>query len=177
MEEKQIALIRGINVGKAKRIAMADLRTLLEELGCSGVKTVLNSGNAVYSTQATAAESAQRIEAEIQKRFHFSAKVMVITAEELRVIIEQNPLAAVADNPSRLLVAVFSEDMELSKLQPLAEKDWSPDAFGLGSKAAYLWCPEGVLESPVPEALGKLVGEKSTTRNWGTMLKLWELVK
>ena len=45
-----IALLRGINVGRAKRIAMADLRTLFEELGFTAVCTVLNSGNVVFGS-------------------------------------------------------------------------------------------------------------------------------
>ena len=40
-----IALLRGVNVGRAKRVAMADLRSLLEGLGCTEVRTLLNSGN------------------------------------------------------------------------------------------------------------------------------------
>ena len=46
---RYVALFRGINVGKAKRIAMADLRALLEKLGYTDVKTLLNSGNAVFT--------------------------------------------------------------------------------------------------------------------------------
>ena len=43
-----VALLRGVNVGRAKRVPMADWRALLEELGCEGVRTILNSGNAVF---------------------------------------------------------------------------------------------------------------------------------
>jgi len=46
-----VALLRGINVGKAKRIAMADLRALIEGLGYTDVRTLLNSGNVVFSSE------------------------------------------------------------------------------------------------------------------------------
>jgi uncharacterized protein (DUF1697 family) len=59
---KQVALIRGINVGRAKRVAMADLRALVESLGCSDVRTLLNSGNIVFTTPRTAPASCRRIE-------------------------------------------------------------------------------------------------------------------
>jgi hypothetical protein len=42
-----VALLRGVNVGRANRVTMAQLRELLESLGYSGVRTLLNSGNAV----------------------------------------------------------------------------------------------------------------------------------
>ncbi|MDQ6931759.1 MAG: DUF1697 domain-containing protein [Candidatus Eremiobacteraeota bacterium] len=44
MTGNQIALIRGITVGRAKRVGMADLRLLFEALGYRGVQTLLNSG-------------------------------------------------------------------------------------------------------------------------------------
>ena len=44
---RHVALLRGINVGRAKRIAMADLRALVEGLGFGEVRTLLNSGNAI----------------------------------------------------------------------------------------------------------------------------------
>ena len=50
MPATHIALLRGINVGNAKRIAMADLKAVVESLGGTGVKTLLNSGNVVFTT-------------------------------------------------------------------------------------------------------------------------------
>ena len=51
MTRTEIALLRGINVGKAKRVAMAELRALVEKLGYGDVRTLLNSGNVVFSTE------------------------------------------------------------------------------------------------------------------------------
>jgi len=48
--QRWVALLRGINVGKAKRVGMADLRTVVEELGYTDVKTVLATGNIVLAT-------------------------------------------------------------------------------------------------------------------------------
>jgi uncharacterized protein (DUF1697 family) len=83
-----VALLRGINVGKAKRIAMADLRALIEGLGYTDVRTLLNSGNVVFSASrgATAAIAAA-IEKAIVARFGFSAAVVVVTAKELEAIV------------------------------------------------------------------------------------------
>lgn len=88
-----VALLRGINVGRAKRVPMADLRSLLESLGCSDVRTLLNSGNAIFQAPGSPThELAAAIEAAIQERFGFPVAVLVHTAEELNIIITENPL-------------------------------------------------------------------------------------
>jgi uncharacterized protein (DUF1697 family) len=47
--------------------------------------------------------------------------------------------------------------------------------MALGERAAYVWCPEGILDSPVVAALGKKLGDATTTRNWATLSKLHAL--
>ena len=102
-----IALLRGINVGKAKRVAMADLRKLVEKLGYTDVRTLLNSGNVVFkSSSSDTAKAAAAIEKALLDGTGVSARVLVVTAAELATAVKENPLLKVADNPSRLLVAV-----------------------------------------------------------------------
>jgi uncharacterized protein (DUF1697 family) len=64
----------------------------------------------------------------------------------------------------------------LAALAPLTTRDWAPEALHIGTKAAYLWCPDGVLGGQVIEASGRVLGEKATTRNWATVLKLRDLM-
>ena len=173
-----VALFRGINVGRAKRVAMADLRSMFSDLGYSDVRTVLNSGNAVFTAVSNTSEGiAPIIEAELERRTGISARVTVLSASNLAGIFEQNPLVEVATNPSRLLVAVFKEPADLGLLTPLTNRDWAPDQLALGTRAAYLWCPDGVLASRVPEAIGRLVGDRVTTRNWATVTKLVGMIQ
>ena len=49
MTDRRVALLRGINVGRAKRISMGDLRALFTGLGYGDVRTLLNSGNVVFT--------------------------------------------------------------------------------------------------------------------------------
>ena len=174
--EKQIALIRGINVGRAKRVAMADLRVLIEDLGYSDVRTLLNSGNAVFTSPGVAAaNTARRIAEALATRLGVSARVMTLTAEELATIVAGNPLGEVADDHSHLLVAVLGDPADRAKLEPLVKQDWAPEAIAIGLRVAYLWCPGGVLESRLAEAVNRLLGDAVTTRNWATVLKLYTL--
>ncbi|HXW07446.1 MAG TPA: DUF1697 domain-containing protein [Vicinamibacterales bacterium] len=174
---RHVALLRGINVGKAKRVAMADLRQIVAELGCQDVRTLLNSGNVVFSAPGQrAGQLAARIEAAIAARLRVTSRVTVLTARELRTIVAEQPFGEMVTDPSRCLVAVPSSSAWLRKLEPLAAARWPSEAFGLGSRAAYIWCPGGVLESEALEQLARLLRDEVTTRNWGTTLKLGAMV-
>jgi len=170
---RQAALLRGINVGTAKRVAMADLRALVESLGFAEVRTLLNSGNVVYSAPGVApADAAARLEAGLPERLGVTARVVALTAAELAAAIEKNPLAGVADNPSRLLIAVPADPAGVELLAPLAERDWGGEALVVGARVAYLWCPDGVIASAVAAAVGRALDDAVTSRNWTTMVKL-----
>jgi uncharacterized protein (DUF1697 family) len=171
MSDLYVALLRGINVGKAKRVAMAELRALVEELGCRDVKTLLNSGNVVFAT-AKPAGIASRIQKAIASKLGVSARVTAISADELATIVRENPLGDVATDPSRLLVAVFADAKDRPKLVALAKQEWKPEAIAVGTRAAYLWMPDGVLQSRLAKALDKSLGDAVTSRNWTTVLKL-----
>ena len=177
MSDRQVALLRGINVGKAKRVAMADLRALVEELGYGEVRTLLNSGNVVYSAPKTAPKkAAAAIEAALAKRTGVSSKVIALGAAELSEIMDDNPLVKeAASNPSRLLVAVLADPADRKKLEPLAKEDWTPEALAVGKRAAYLWCPDGLSAGKLADEALRVLGDRTTTRNWATMLKLQAL--
>lgn len=171
MAKTHVALIRGINVGKAKRVAMADLRRIVSELGYTDVHTLLNSGNVVFSA-ASPAEHAQRIELSLTRELGVSARVLVLSAEELAHAVADNPLLNRVDDPSRLLVAALSPAHDRQALLRLAKEQWEPEAFALGKRVAYLWCAQGILQSRLLTAISKVLGEGTTTRDWTTILKL-----
>jgi uncharacterized protein (DUF1697 family) len=173
MANRHVALIRGINVGRAKRVAMADLRGLLAELGYREVQTLLNSGNLVFSGgREKPARMGKRIEAAMAERLGVSARVTVLTAAAFATVVEENRLGAVAKDPARFLVAFCSDADRLKQLEPLTRQDWKPDALAVGSVAAYLWCSSGILDSRLAEAVGRVLGESTTTRNWTTVTKI-----
>ena len=171
-----VALLRGINVGKAKRLPMADLRTLLTGLGYEDVKTLLNSGNAVF-TARSGSESfhAKAIAAGILVRFAFEAPVIVKSAKSLAGVVAENPFAADATDHSRLMVAFAPDTATLSGLIAIQAVVVPPEDFAVGVHAAYLHCAGGILESKAATALLGTVGKTVTTRNWATTLKLHAL--
>jgi uncharacterized protein (DUF1697 family) len=146
----------------------------MEELGYSAVRTLLNSGNIVFNGPGKR-DTAARISKAMTERLGVSARVTVLTAAEIGRLVADSPLGDVADNPSRLLVSVPRKPSDLARLEPLTQQDWSPEVLGIGSRAAYLWCPNGILASKLPDAVGRALGDDVTARNWATIIKLHTL--
>ena len=172
----QIALFRGINVGKAKRVAMADLRSLFECLGFKNVQTLLNSGNVVFDAgRSSTATNAKRIAAALIQTTGVSANTLVLTATELDAAIDGNPFLDRMDDPSRMLVGFIAAGADRKPLQILVDKAAS-EHVALGAAALYLWCPDGILESAIADKLvGPAFRDSITSRNWSTVLKLQSL--
>lgn len=170
---RYVALLRGINVGRGNRVAMVDLRQILSELGFTGVRTLLNSGNVVFDARAAhAVDLAARICEAVSGRLGLRLRVVVADEAEIDAALKDDPLAFQATDPSRSLVAFLAEPSDSSRLATLAARDWSPEAFALGSGVAYLWCPNGVSDSPLAIALGRELGDAVTVRNVGTVAKI-----
>jgi uncharacterized protein (DUF1697 family) len=174
--KRHIALLRGINVGKAKRVPMADLRALMEGLGHANVRTLLNSGNAVFDARGgTPAALARTLRAAILDKLGVDCEVIVKTAGELDAAIAEHPLRRHANDDARLLVMFVQAPSTLAELKALESTDWSPEAFAVGAQAAWLWCADGIIESRVAKAVGKVLKDRGTARNWATVGKLQAL--
>jgi len=174
--QRYIALLRGVNVGRANRLSMDDFKAVLSRLGYDDPRTLLNSGNAVFSASPRPeAALAAEIEAGLAEQCGLSVRVVVISAEQLAEAIALNPLTDIADDPSRLLVSFFRDDADVARLDELTARDWTPEVFAVVGCVAYLWLPAGVTSSALAAALARLFGDAVTSRNWATVLKLRDL--
>lgn len=172
-----VALLRGINVGTAKRVGMAELRALVEDLGYTDVRTLLNSGNVVFSgPSAASAAIAARIERAFEARVGFASRITVLEGSEVDVAVKGNPLLDVGVNHSRLMVAVLNDPADARRLKPLTKERWGKEALAVGTRVVYLWCPDGVIVSPLFAAVARVLGDAVTTRNWATMTKIAAMV-
>jgi len=169
--DRYVALLRGVNVGRANRIAMADLRAAATALGYTEPRTLLNSGNLTFSASPAAAATAEAELAAALARHGVTARVFVLPREGLRRIVAANPFAGIATDPARLLVAVFSGNVP-APVTALAGQDWSPDSFAIVNGAGFLWCAGGILESRLGKVFARTAGDATTSRNLTTMMKL-----
>jgi uncharacterized protein (DUF1697 family) len=172
-----VVLLRGVNVGTGNRVPMAAFRLLLEAQGFTEVKTLLNSGNAVFrSAVRPAASHAKAIGARLQESLGVGVLVVVKSSSEFLGAVAENPYALPEADHSRFLV-VFAQDQGatrgLSVLLPMLQ---SPERFHIGNHAAYLHCANGILASKAGSALLGKAGREITTRNWATVLKLKALL-
>src|ERR1700751_2428797 len=98
-KRSQILLLRGINLGPNRRVAMPELRQLLTDAGFEDVRTYVASGNVVLTSSLSADKLGAKSEKLIAERFGFDVDVIVRTADELAEVVRSNPLADVAEDP------------------------------------------------------------------------------
>ncbi|MFE9439924.1 DUF1697 domain-containing protein [Streptomyces sp. NPDC006602] len=175
------ALLRGINVGGAKKVPMADLRTLMEGLGHDDVRTYLQSGQAVFASVHGDEESlAAELSGAIEKRFGFAVDVIVRDHAYLEAIADACPFPAAELEAKQLHVTYFSAPVDAERFAEIDQAAYLPEEFRLGDRALYLYAPNGLGRSKLAEHLSKPrinKGVIATTRNWNTVVKLVELTR
>jgi uncharacterized protein (DUF1697 family) len=169
-----VALLRGINLASRRRVAMADLRAWLGELGYTDVRTHLQSGNAVFRTAKRQATVLRELERRLAERAGFQIDCVLRTAEELRAVVDHDPLGEVATNPSRYLVSFLGGPVTPPELAP---DRFAPELFSVGEREVYFWVPDGIQNSRLLAAFPARKGEVSTVRNWNTVTRLLTLAE
>lgn len=156
---------------------MAGFRAMLEGLGCGDVKTLLNSGNGVLSSQVRDPfKHAARIADTVEERFGVITPVIVKSAAEFAAIVSGNPITPPDSDHSRFLVAFAMDAARIRELDALQSLTQPGEKLVVTQNAAYLHCSSGLLESKVGKALLGKAGRSVTTRNWATVLKLSSLL-
>ena len=180
-----VALLRGINVGGARKLPMAALRAELGAAGYQGVATYVQSGNVVLTTPSQAGAPGRAVDhraadvlaagihALIEDRFALDVPVIVRSAEELAAVHAGNPflgiegatgtqlhVAFLAGRPSPAQAAAFDPDRSL------------PDRLAVAGREVFLYCPDGLGRSKVLNGAEKLLGTTMTVRNWNTVTTL-----
>jgi uncharacterized protein (DUF1697 family) len=170
---RQIVLLRGINLGPSRRVPMADLRSLLSGAGYADVRTYVQSGNIVLSSDAEPAELERVCAQLISEGFGFSVPVVVRTRDEVAKVVAANPLGEVADDPKRYQVSFLHESLDADTAERLRALVVEPEALVIHSREIYAWHPRGVARSKLwNELAGKGLGVTATARNWTTVTTL-----
>jgi uncharacterized protein (DUF1697 family) len=169
-------LLRGINVGGNNKVAMADLKRILGDLGYTDCKTLLNSGNAVVTTDDEPAKAEKRVTAAIKQELGLSIDVMARTHDELAAVVKANPLKAVATNPKYSVVAFLHTTPAQDALDDIDPKQYAPECWKLVGRELFIWFANGQGKTKLPANLfDKRLKTPATARNWNTVVKLLEL--
>ena len=170
-----IALLRGINVGGHKQVAMADLRDLLTRLGFADVRSLLQSGNLLFGANGrTPAQLERLLEAEAEKRLGLQTDFFVRTAKEWKGVVAHNPFPReAARDPGHLVVMFLKDAPSGTQVKALQEAITGPEVVRAAGKQLYIVYPDGIGRSRLTNALiDRKVGTRGTGRNWNTVLKL-----
>lgn len=174
--QRRIVLLRGINLAGRRRVAMADLRKLLEGHGYEDVRTHLQSGNVVLTSGVSADRLAKKLESQLEAGLGFEIEVIVRTRAELARVVARNPLGDVAKDSSRYLVTFLRTKPAAKVVRELSAVDVAPEQVAVGGREVYSWHPGGSQGSPLAKLLAKTgVSGAGTNRNWRTVTKLLEL--
>jgi uncharacterized protein (DUF1697 family) len=173
---RYVALLRGINVGRARQVGMPRLTELLTARGHANVRTHLRSGNVVLDSPLEEAELVADLEGAIEEEFGFAVPVVVRTGTELAAVIDGNPFATVATDPARYLVTFLPRppaEKRVTDLPPVGDGDGE---YLVRGRELYLWLPQGIANTPLAAwKWDRLLGVAGTGRNWNTVTRLGEL--
>ncbi|MBA8880845.1 DUF1697 domain-containing protein [Phyllobacterium myrsinacearum] len=169
---KYVVLFRGINVGGNKIVKMETLRTILGVAGFENVRTYVQSGNVILTSDQTARRVAETITELFPRTFGFPSRVTIRTAAEWDQMIARNAYPQALDDPKSLHAVIMDDDPTDMALMELAKKANDTEEFTVRNRVLYLYTPEGFGTSKLAEALDKVLKVPLTSRNWRTVSTL-----
>lgn len=176
--QRRVALLRGINLAAARRIAMADLRRVAEDLGWTSVATHLQSGNLIFQTSGSDADAAGQLSAALAARFGLDVDVVIRDAAQLGALVDAHPYRD--GNPSQVVIACCDRPIEAEALTRLAGLRAGDERFQLADSGRDLYAifPDGQARSRLAAGLiGALLPATGTARNLRTMTAVADLLR
>lgn len=172
-----IALLRGVNVGGRKAVPMAALRDWAADIGLTHPRTLLQSGNLIFQSDAAPVELEARLEAEAERRLGLATQFMVRTAAEWHAVIAANPFPQAAErDPSHLVVMALKGAPEPAAVEGLSAAIPGREALAAHGRELYIVYPDGIGDSRLTNAfIERRVSLAGTARNWNTARKLAEM--
>lgn len=172
-----IALFRGINVGGNNILPMAELRSDLQSLKLRNVRTYIQSGNAIFDSEAkTASFLTKKISRQIEKQHGFRPHLLILDREELLAAIKSNPFPKAISNPKTLHFYFFAEPVTNPDMKALDKAKIPTEKYKLMNRVFYLYAPDGIGRSKLAANAEKYLGVVTTARNYRTVDKLLSMV-
>ena len=179
MALRQVALLRGINVGGKNKLPMKDLAALFVAAGCEDVRTYIQSGNVVFRAAPTVAARLSALIAEqIAGRFGYKTPVVLRTAGQLRDAVAHNPFLEVGVPEDKLHVLFLADEPSPDRVAALDPGRSPGDAFVVRGSEVFLHLPDGIADSKLTNAyFDAKLATVSTGRNWRTVTTLLRMVE
>jgi len=171
-----IALLRGINIGGHNKISMAELVSILEDIGCFNVRTYIQSGNIIFNVNKITRQTlAKAISRSISEKYGFAPMVVLLTWTELENVINNNPFPT--DHGKALHFLFLEKQPDNPDLNHLKKISSDSEKFQLGDRVFYLYVPDGIGQSKLAAGAQKYLGVTTTGRNWNTVCRLAAMLR
>jgi uncharacterized protein (DUF1697 family) len=174
-----VALLRAVNVG-GRSLLMADLKAALERLGFAGARTLLQSGNAVFSANGrhTPTRIEQLLERDLRSHLALESTVFVRTQTEWHDIVASNPFRDEAKiDPAHLVVMLLKSTPAPAAVERLQSAIKGREIVGAGERRLYAFYPDGLGRSKLTNSvIERTLKVSGTARNWNTVVKLAALL-
>jgi uncharacterized protein (DUF1697 family) len=173
---RYICFLRGVNVGGKGKVPMTELKSVLEDIGFENVKTVLQSGNVVFTARGK--PDSKKIEAAIDRAFRYRSDVHLLTPAQLRKMVDDNPFKEAAKkDPGHLVMFVLPGKPQATANAKLAALATEDEKFSVKPNAVYVHFGGGMGRSKLAAAMDRALGVRGTARNWNTVNKVLELAE
>jgi len=173
-----IAFFRGINVGGHNIMSMKDLKAMLAEMGCERVSTYIQSGNVVFSHKEAGATVLERkLSGAVKAKFGFEPRVLLLSIDQLKVAVEQNPFPNATLEPKTLHLYFLTDDAVKVNWPAMDSVKSGTEEFRLIGRVFYLYAPDGIGRSRLAAKVEKCLGVPATARNWATVEKVLHLAQ
>jgi uncharacterized protein (DUF1697 family) len=173
---RNVALLRGINLGSKNRVSMSHLRDLVGGLGYGDVETLVQSGNVVFSDDDPADVAAGRIEKALRKETGLDVGVIGRSAAELAAVVQQSPYAAALDDPRYHHVVFLDRAPDAGLAAAIDRERYLPETFAVHGREVYVLYPNGAGRAKLTHGFWeKRLGARATARNWNTVQRLAEM--
>ena len=175
-----ISLLRAINLAGRKQVAMPVLRDFFTGLGFSDVRTLLQTGNIIFRSEAQNANDLERLlESEAKAQLGLDTDFFVRSAKDWKALVDANPFPDEAkSDPSHLVVMFLKDAPQAKSLEALRASIRGPEIVDLVRRQAYIVYPAGIGRSRLTNALVESkLGVRGTGRNWNTVRKIASLAE
>jgi len=169
MTTTYVALLRGVNVAGHGKVKMGDLRRVFEGLGYSDVSTYIQSGNVIFTGDASVGSVERAIAAELG----MNVVVVLRTLAQLKNVVRRNPFADA--DASKVHVGFMAKRPGAAAVRALDLERFRPEDVVVVGSDVYLHLPNGMGRSKLPDYVGRQLEAPITFRNWNTVTKLVEL--
>ncbi|HPR63381.1 MAG TPA: DUF1697 domain-containing protein [Thermoanaerobaculia bacterium] len=173
-----IALFRGINVGGRNLLRMQDLREHMKQCGARNVRTYIQSGNVVFFHESDDPGAlGELIRKSIWDHSGFEPDVVVLSPEELKIAMEDNPFPEAESMPATLHLFFLLHGIQTPDLKSLERIRKNSEKFSLNDRVFYLHAPDGIGKSSLAARVESVLRTPATARNWRTLTAIRAIVE